>query len=62
LTLVSDSAVDMATLLRDITMPLPMRPDWDEAMEWPYPGLPASVVAEFAGHRVAGLPFSPRRR
>jgi hypothetical protein len=26
-------------------------------MEWPYPGLPAALVAEFAGHKVAGLPF-----
>lgn len=57
LTLVSDSAVDVAMLLRDITMPLPMRPDWGEELEWPYPGLPAAVVAEFAGHKVAGLPF-----
>lgn len=57
LTLVSDSAVDVAMLLRDITMPLPMRPDWGDELEWPYPGLPANVVAEFAGHRVAGLPF-----
>ncbi|MGH3614771.1 MAG: hypothetical protein ACRDRK_19705 [Pseudonocardia sp.] len=57
LTLVSDSAVDVAMVLRDITMPLPMRPDWSEELEWPYPGLPAAVVAEFAGHRVAGLPF-----
>jgi hypothetical protein len=57
LTLVSDSAVDVAMLLRDITMPLPMRPDWGAELEWPYPGLPAAVVAEFAGHKVAGLPF-----
>ncbi|WP_436494282.1 hypothetical protein [Actinokineospora sp. HUAS TT18] len=57
LTMVSDSAVDVAMLLRDVTMPLPMRPDWGEELEWPYPGLPAAVVAEFAGHRVAGLPF-----
>ncbi|MGY2151361.1 hypothetical protein ACW9HM_17995 [Nocardia gipuzkoensis] len=57
LTLVSDSSIDVAMLLRDITMPLPMRPDWDSDMEWPYPGLPATLVAEFAGHRVAGLPF-----
>ena len=57
LTMVSDSAVDVAMLLRDITMPLPMRPDWGAELEWPYPGLPAAVVAEFAGHRVAGLPF-----
>jgi hypothetical protein len=57
LTLVSDSAVDVAMVLRDITMPLPMRPDWGDELEWPYPGLPAAVVAEFAGYRVAGLPF-----
>ncbi len=57
LTLVSDSAVDVAMLLRDMTMPLPMRPDWDEDMAWPYPGLPGAVVAEFAGYQVAGLPF-----
>jgi hypothetical protein len=38
-------------------MPLPLREDWGQDMEWPYPGIPAAVVAEFAGHRVAGLPF-----
>lgn len=38
-------------------MPLPMRDGWGPEMEWPYPGVPAGVVAEFAGHRVAGLPF-----
>ncbi|WP_129286963.1 DDE-type integrase/transposase/recombinase [Streptomyces sp. GZWMJZ-114] len=57
LTLVSDTSVDVAMLLRDVMLPLPMRDDWGEEMEWPYPGLPASVVAEFAGHEVAGLPF-----
>ncbi|GAA2362568.1 hypothetical protein GCM10010170_058780 [Dactylosporangium salmoneum] len=57
LTLVSDTPVDMAMLLRDVMMPLPMRPEWGEDLEWPYPGVPAAVVAEFAGHRVAGLPF-----
>jgi len=57
LTLVSDTAVDVGMLLRDVMMPLPMRDDWGEEMEWPYPGLPAGVVAEFAGHKVAGLPF-----
>ncbi|MEU7205912.1 hypothetical protein [Streptomyces sp. NPDC045470] len=57
LTLVSDSSVDVAMVLRDVMLPLPMRKEWDEDMEWPYPGLPAAVVAEFAGHKVAGLPF-----
>ena len=57
LTLVSDTSVDVAMLLRDVMMPLPMRPDWGEDLEWPYPGMPAAVVAEFAGHKVAGLPF-----
>lgn len=57
LTLGSDTAVDVGLLLRDVMMPLPMRPDWGEEMAWPYPGVPASVVAEFAGYEVAGLPF-----
>lgn len=49
LTLVSDTSTDVAMLLRDVTMPLPMRADWGEDMEWPYPGVPAALVAEFAG-------------
>lgn len=57
LTLVSDSSIDVAMLLRDMMMPLPLREDWGEELEWPYPGLPAAVVAEFAGHKVAALPF-----
>jgi hypothetical protein len=57
LTLVSDTSIDVAMLLRDVMMPLPLRDDWGEDMEWPYPGVPASLVAEFAGHRVAALPF-----
>ncbi len=57
LTLVSDTSVDVAMLLRDVMMPLPMRADWGEELEWPYPGIPAAVVAGFAGHKVAGLPF-----
>jgi hypothetical protein len=59
LTLVSDTSIDVAMLLRDVMMPLPLRDDWGEDMEWPYPGIPASLVAEFAGHKVAGLPFFP---
>lgn len=57
LTLVSDTSTDVAMLLRDVMMPLPLQEDWGEDMEWPYPGVPASLVAEFAGHRVAALPF-----
>ncbi|MEV5787955.1 transposase [Streptomyces sp. NPDC052287] len=57
MTLVSDTSTDVAMLLRDLTMPLPMRADWGEDMEWPYPGVPAAMVAEFAGHQVAALPF-----
>jgi hypothetical protein len=57
LTLVSDTSVDVAMLLRDVMMPVPMREGWGPDMEWPYPGIPADIVADFAGHRVAGLPF-----
>ncbi|MFE9354904.1 hypothetical protein ACFYPB_11940 [Streptomyces olivaceoviridis] len=28
-------------------------------MEWPYPGVPSTVVAQFAGHKVTALPFLP---
>jgi len=57
LTLISDASIDVAMLLRDVMVPLPLRDDWGEDMEWPYPGVPASLVAEFAGHKVAALPF-----
>jgi hypothetical protein len=57
LTLVSDTSIDVAMLVRDVMVPLPLRDDWGEDMEWPYPGVPASLVAEFAGHKVAALPF-----
>jgi hypothetical protein len=57
LTLVSDTSVDVAMLLRDVMTPLPLRDGWGEDMIWPYPGVPAAVVAEFAGHLVAALPF-----
>ncbi|OII66686.1 DDE-type integrase/transposase/recombinase [Streptomyces sp. CC77] len=57
LTPVSEASVEVAMLLRDVMLPLPMRQDWGEEVEWPYPGVPAALVAEFAGHKVAGLPF-----
>jgi hypothetical protein len=57
LTLVSEVSTDVAMMLHDVMRPLPMRPDWGEDMEWPYAGVPASLVAEFAGHKVAALPF-----
>jgi len=59
LTLVSDSSVDVAMVLRDVMLPLPMREEWGDDMAWPYPGLPAAMVSEFAGYEVAGLPFFP---
>ncbi len=57
LTLVSDTSVDVAMLLRDVMLPLPMRDGWGEELQWPYPGVPGAVVAEFAGYPVAALPF-----
>ncbi|MEW2122036.1 hypothetical protein AB0945_44435 [Streptomyces sp. NPDC005474] len=51
LTLGSDTSTDIAML------PLPMRDGWGEEMEWPYPGVPADLIVEFAGHQVAALPF-----
>jgi hypothetical protein len=58
LTLVSETGVDVAMLLRDMMLPLPMREGWGPDMQWPYPGVPAALVAEFAGVKgVAALPF-----
>ena len=62
LTLVSDTSVDVAMLLRDVMMPLPLREDWGEEMEWPYPGVPAAVVASSPGTRSPGCRSSPPRR
>ncbi|MGW6917350.1 transposase [Kitasatospora sp. NPDC054939] len=53
----SDSSIEVAMLLRDVMVPLPMRPDWTPDMAWHYPGVPAALVTEFAGHPVAGRPF-----
>lgn len=58
LTLGSEGSVDVAMMLRDVMLPLPMREGWSQEMEWPYPGVPGSLVAEFAGlEKVAALPF-----
>lgn len=57
LTPASDTSVDVAMLLRDVMLPLPMREGWGKEMEWPYPGVPAEIIAEFAGHGAAALPF-----
>ncbi|MEU6472433.1 transposase [Streptomyces massasporeus] len=57
LTPVAESSIEVAMLLRDVLSPLPMRPGWGEHMAWPYPGVPAALVAELAGGPVAGLPF-----
>lgn len=58
-TLVSDKSVDVAMVIRDVMMPMPMRPEWGDDAEWPYPGVPAHIVAEQAGFKVAGKPFMP---
>ncbi|MFI8343338.1 transposase [Streptomyces sp. NPDC085639] len=57
LTPVAESSVEVAMLLRDVLSPLPMREGWGEDMAWPYPGVPAALVADLAGGPVAGLPF-----
>ncbi|MEW1637545.1 transposase [Streptomyces sp. NPDC093801] len=57
LTPVAESSIEVAMLLRDVLSPLPMRPGWGEDMAWPYPGVPAALVADLAGGPVAGLPF-----
>ncbi|MEU1216704.1 transposase [Streptomyces sp. NPDC005790] len=57
LTPVAEKSIEVAMLLRDVLSPLPMRSGWGESMAWPYPGVPAALVADLAGGPVAGLPF-----
>jgi hypothetical protein len=57
LTLISDTSVDVAMLLREVMMPSRMREGWGEDMRWAYPGVPASVADELAGYPVAAVPF-----
>ncbi|WP_424217764.1 transposase (plasmid) [Streptomyces sp. BI20] len=57
LTPIAESSIEVAMLLRDVLAPLPMRAGWGETMAWPYPGVPAALVADLAGGPVAGLPF-----
>jgi hypothetical protein len=57
LTLVSDTSVDVAMLLRDIMTPTRMRDGWGPDMAWSYPGLAGETVSQLAGYPVAALPF-----
>ena len=65
LTLVSDTSVDVAMLLRDVMMPLPMREDWGEDLEWPYPAFRprswrSSPATGSPGSRSSRRRLSPR--
>ncbi|MEU7561071.1 hypothetical protein [Streptomyces eurythermus] len=63
LTPVAESSIDVAMLSRDVLPPLPMRPGWGESMAWPYLGVPAELVTDLAGRRVAVLrPGGAHRR
>jgi hypothetical protein len=57
LTLVSDTSVDVAMMLREVMTPKPMRAGWGPELAWAFPGVPAELVGELAGYPVAGVPF-----
>jgi hypothetical protein len=57
LTLVSDTSVDIAMMLRDVMTPKRMRAGWGPELAWAYPGVTATAVGELAGYPVAGVPF-----
>ena len=57
LTLVSDTSVDVAMLLRDAATPTRMRPGWGAELAWRYPGIPAEHLEALAGYPLAALPF-----
>jgi hypothetical protein len=60
LTLVSDTSMDVAMLLREVMMPTRMRDGWGPELSWAYPGIPAALVEQLSGYPVAGLPARPR--
>lgn len=57
LTLVSDTSIDVAMLLRDVMTPTPLRDGWGSDARWAYPGIDAEVVEQLAGYPVAARPF-----
>jgi len=57
LTLVSDTSVDVAMMLRDVMTPKAMRPGWGPEDEWAYPGATAQAMRDLAGYPVAAVPF-----
>jgi hypothetical protein len=57
LTLVSDTSVDIAMMLREVMTPKRMRAGWGSELAWAYPGVPTTAVGELAGYPVAGVPF-----
>ena len=57
LTLVSDTSVDVAMLLRDVMTPKAMRPGWGPQDAWAYPGATAQELEQLAGYPVAAVPF-----
>lgn len=44
LSLVSDTSVDVALLLREVMTPAPLREEWGEDTRRCYPGIPAQVM------------------
>ncbi len=62
LTLVSDTSVDVAMVLRDVTMPLPMRADWGEDLNGPTPACLPRWWRSSPGTRWPACRSSPRRR
>jgi hypothetical protein len=44
LSLVSDTSVDVAMLLREVMTPIPLREEWGEQARWCYPAIPAQVA------------------
>jgi hypothetical protein len=62
LTMVSDSSVDVAMLLRDMMMPLPLREDWARRWSGPTRESPLRWSRSSPGARSPGCRSSPPRR
>jgi len=53
----SEKAVDISQSIISMGRPKLMEPGWDDALRWPFVGVPEHLVSDLTGGAVAGVPF-----
>lgn len=53
----SEKAVDISQSIISMGRPKLMEPGWEDALRWPFVGVPEHLVSDLAGGAVAGVPF-----